>query len=158
MLQLRNGDLFPPLTINLVGGGTLTLPEHLRGSYGVVLFTRGAWCPYCNAQLAAFSRATDTLDELGVKIVALSVDDEATASTVVEKHRLRFPVGFGADADAIAAVTGAYVNDDPKHLQSTGFVLDPDGQTSLVVYSSGAIGRLVPDDVAGYVRYVKSHH
>jgi peroxiredoxin len=118
---------------------------------------RGAWCPYCNAQLAAFSRATDALGELGVKIVALSVDDEATASTVVEKHRLRFPVGVRADADAIAAVTGAYVNDDPRYLHSTGFVLDPDGTISLVVYSSGPIGRLVPDDVAGYIRYVKSH-
>jgi hypothetical protein len=25
------------------------------------------------------------------------------------------------------------------------------------VYSSGAIGRLVPDDVAGLVRYVREH-
>ena len=42
------------------------------------------------------------------------------------------------------------------HLQSTGFVLDPDGNVVVSVYSSGAIGRLVPDDVVGLVNYVTS--
>ena len=59
--------------------------------------------PYCNAQLGAFSRALDTLSELGVKVVALSVDDEDTSAELVAKRRLRFPVGHSADADKIAA-------------------------------------------------------
>jgi hypothetical protein len=36
-------------------------------------------------------------------------------------------------------------------------VLDPEGRVITAVYSSEAIGRLVPDDVAGFVQYVKSH-
>jgi hypothetical protein len=40
---------------------------------------------------------------------------------------------------------------------STGFVLDPAGKVVVSVYSSGAIGRLAPDDVAGLVRYVREH-
>ena len=43
------------------------------------------------------------------------------------------------------------------YLQSTGFVLDPQGKVVVSVYPSGAIGRLVPDDVAGLVRYVREH-
>ena len=43
------------------------------------------------------------------------------------------------------------------YLQSTGFVLDPAGEVVVSVYSSGAIGRLVPDDVAGLVRYLREH-
>jgi hypothetical protein len=43
------------------------------------------------------------------------------------------------------------------HLQSTGFVTGPQGKVVVSVYSSGAIGRLVPDDVAGLVRYVREH-
>jgi peroxiredoxin len=38
----------------------------------------GAWCPYCNAQLSAFQPALDGLAEMDVRVVALSVDDEAT--------------------------------------------------------------------------------
>jgi hypothetical protein len=64
---------------------------------------------------------------------------------------------YGADAPAIASLTGAFVNPDPVYLQSTGFVLDRAGKVVVSVYSSGAIGRLVPDDVAGLVRYLREH-
>jgi hypothetical protein len=76
---------------------------------------------------------------------------------LIAKHGLRFPVGHSGDARAIAAATGAFVNDDPVYLQSTGFVLDPGGQVIVSVYSSGAIGRLVPDDVIGLIRYLRDH-
>ena len=79
-----------------------------------MLFYRGSWCPYSNAQLRAFERAGSTL-------------------------------------------TGAFVNPDPVYLQSTGFVLDPEGKVIVSVYSSGAIGRLVPEDVIGLVRYLREH-
>ena len=59
MSVLQNGDTFPDITIDLVGGGRCTLPADLTGSFSVVLFNRGSWCPYCNAQLAAFARAAD---------------------------------------------------------------------------------------------------
>jgi len=123
----------------------------------VILFNRGSWCPYCNAQLRAFQRSLDRLTGLGVSVVALSVDDEATTGELLARHGLQFPVGHSADARAIAADTGAFVNDDPLYLQSTGFLVDPGGRVVVSVYSSGAIGRLVPDDVIGLVRYVRDH-
>ena len=127
MPLLHNGDRFPRLSIRKVGGGTIELPDDLGGSFGVVLIYRGAWCPYCNAQLAAFARASAKLDEAGVKVVAFSVDDETTTAALAAKHNVRFPLGYGADADAIAAAVGAYVNPEPHYLQTTGFVLAPDG-------------------------------
>jgi hypothetical protein len=36
-------------------------------------------------------------------------------------------------------------------------VLDPRGKVIVSVYSSGAIGRLVPEDVSGLVRYRREH-
>ena len=156
MPRLNNGDAFPVLTLDTIRDGTLSVTHHLAGTYGAVLIYRGAWCPYCNAQLAAFARAKGKLDELGLRIAALSVDNKADAATLVEKHSLNFPVGYGINAEKIAVSTGAYVNDSPRYLQSTGFVLDPDGKVITAVYSSGAIGRLVAEDVIGFVRYVKS--
>jgi peroxiredoxin len=155
--RLNYGQLFPTLDVSAVGGGTISLPSDLAGFYGVVLIYRGSWCPYCNAQLVAFSRALDTLSELSVKVSALSVDDEETSAALVAKRRLRLPVGHSADADKIASAVGAYVNDDPHYLQSTGFILGPDGTVRLAVYSSGAIGRLVVDDVVGFIRYLTEH-
>jgi peroxiredoxin len=157
MTLLHPGRRFPELTVPLTGGGPLDLPDALAGSFGVVLFYRGAWCPYCNAQLRAFQRASGALAEVGAKVAALSVDDEATTAELVAKHRLTFPVGHSADARVVAEATGAFVDPGRGFLQSTGFVLDPQGNVVVSVYSSGAIGRLVPDDVVGLVRYVAQH-
>lgn len=157
MTLLGPGDDFPALTVALDAGETLDLPDALAGHFGVVLLYRGSWCPYCNAQLRAFQRAADKLAELDARVVALSVDDEATTQATIAKHGLQFPVGHSADADAVADAVGAFVNDDPHHLQSTGFVLDPDGHVVVSVYSSGAIGRLVPEDVVGLIRYLRDH-
>jgi peroxiredoxin len=157
MALLHPGDKFPALTVARVGGGFLQLPDALDGHFGVVLFYRGAWCPYCNAQLRAFQHAKDDLAEVGAKVAALSVDDEATTAELKAKHGLEFDVGYGADARTLAEATGAFVNDDPLFLQSTGFVLNPAGQVAVGVYSTGAIGRLVPDDVIGLIRYLRAH-
>ena len=157
MDRLNPGDRFPDVELTLPGGETLQLPEALAGDYGVVLFNRGAWCPYCNAQLRAFQRAKDKLAEAGVRVVSVSVDDEPTTRATIDKHGLEYPVAYGADAHALAAATGAFVNEDPLYLQATGFVLDPDGRIVVSVYSSGAIGRLVPEDVVGLVRYEREH-
>jgi NAD(P)-dependent dehydrogenase (short-subunit alcohol dehydrogenase family)/peroxiredoxin len=153
--RLNPGDTFPSLTITPADGQPLELPRALAGHFGVVLLYRGHWCPYCKAQLRAFQRAADRLAELDIRVVALSVDDEATTRQTIAEHGLEFPVGHDADADTVAAATGAFVNDEPRYLQSTGFVLDPAGRVIVSVYSSGAIGRLVPDDVIGLVKYLR---
>ncbi len=157
MTLLNTGDQFPALALTLPGGETVGLPDAVAGGFGVVLFNRGSWCPYCNAQLRAFQRAGDRLAGVGAKVVSLSVDNEAVTLELIARHGLTFPVAHSADARAIAAATGAFVNEDPLFLQSTGFVLDPAGRIVVAVYSSGAIGRLVPDDVVGLIGYLRQH-
>jgi peroxiredoxin len=154
---LEPGDRFPTISVAVDGGAPLVVPDALDGHFGVVLLFRGAWCPYCNAQLRAFERAQERLAALDIRVVALSVDDAATTRELIARHGLSFPVGHSADAAALHDAVGAFVNRDPVHLQSTGFVLDPGGRVIVSVYSSGAIGRLVPEDVIGLVRYVREH-
>jgi peroxiredoxin len=154
---LNPGDPFPRLTVTTSDDQTLTIPDAFAGDFGVVLIYRGSWCPYCNAQLRAFERSGPALAEAGIRVAALSVDDRQATAALVAKLNLTFPIGYGADAPAVASVTGAFVNPDPVYLQSTGFVLDPAGNVIVSVYSSSAIGRLVPDDVIGLVRYLREH-
>ena len=152
--SLTPGDPFPALSITVPDGATIDLPDAFAGHYGVVLVFRGAWCPYCNAQLRAYERVRDRLEELDVRIVAFSTDDEAATRALIDKHGLSFPVGHSADAGDVHAALGAFTGGDMGYLQSTGFVLDPSGHVIVSVYSSGAIGRLLPDDVIGLIRYL----
>ncbi|MBS0247936.1 MAG: peroxiredoxin family protein [Proteobacteria bacterium] len=155
MPLLQNGERFPFIEVPAVGGGGIKLPDALAGAFGVVLVYRGDWCPYCNAQLAAFEKASARFAEIGIKTIAFSVDPEATAKNTVARHSIHFPVGHSADLDQVVAALGCYTGDSPRCLQTTGFVLAPDGRVLNAVYSSLAIGRLVPDDVVGLVTYVK---
>ncbi|MFQ5792071.1 MAG: hypothetical protein ACE5JI_16495, partial [Acidobacteriota bacterium] len=40
---LDSGDRFPDMTLNLVDGGTLQLPDGLKEDWNVLLFYRGHW-------------------------------------------------------------------------------------------------------------------
>ncbi len=41
--KLRSGDKLPSLTLNLVSGGSVTLPDDLTTDFAVILFYRGHW-------------------------------------------------------------------------------------------------------------------
>lgn len=151
--------MFPKLNIAAVGGGTLDLPHDLAGSYGIVLIYRGHWCPFCNEQMAAFSNARDALQQAEIRVTAFSVDDEAATRAFIAKHDIAFRVGHSADIEAVVAQTGAYRNEAPGRghfLETTGFVLAPDGTVVTALYSSRAIGRLVPNDILGLVAFMRS--
>ncbi len=159
--RLNNGDTFPSLSANLVEGGTLNLPGDLEGSWGVVLFYRGDWCPFCRGQLGDFQRQLEGFAGVNAKVVALSVDAKADAEQTVNRHHLAFPVAYGLDAQTIAAEVGNYLSDGsdgkPTYSQATGFILTPDGKVAVAVYSSNAIGRLNAADTLGLIKYAQQH-
>lgn len=41
--KLDTGDAFPTMSLNLVGGDTVTVPGDLRSNYAILLFYRGHW-------------------------------------------------------------------------------------------------------------------
>ncbi len=41
--KLQQGDPLPPLTLKLVGGGTIRVPEQMSTRYLALLFYRGHW-------------------------------------------------------------------------------------------------------------------
>jgi hypothetical protein len=55
------------------------------------------------------------------------------------------------DAEKVTSLTGAYTNESLHYLQTTGFLLAPDGKILKATYSSDQIGRLVAEDVIGIV-------
>ena len=158
---LDTGDLFPRLELTLTDGRRLTVPNELPRPYNVVLVNRGAWCPFCVGQLRAFQAGLAKLADDGIGVVSLSADPHDQALAMVAEHKLSFPVAYGASVGRIGEMLGVYYEPHPMsgspHFHAAGFVLGPGGTVLLAVYSSGAIGRLVWQDVLGYVNYIRSH-
>lgn len=108
--------------------------------------------------MADFQKVVDNLAALNTEVVALSVDSEDEARKTKERHQITFPILYGLDAHEFAASTGAYINEDPSYIHATGFILRPSGTLALVVYSSGAIGRLTASDTVGFIQYYQKHN
>jgi peroxiredoxin len=155
---LENNHVFPDLEIAAVGGGTIRLPRDLAGAFGVVAIYRGHWCPFCNDQLASLQAESAKFAELGVKVVAFSVDDEPTTAALAAKLHLGFPLGHSASVAPVVAATGAFVGEHGGRpiLQPTAFLLAPDGKILMETYASGPVGRMTGQDIARVVAYIKS--
>mgnify|MGYP001583995830 CR=1 FL=1 len=41
--KLKQGDRFAPLTLRLVGGGSIQIPGEIPSRYAALLFYRGHW-------------------------------------------------------------------------------------------------------------------
>jgi peroxiredoxin len=51
------------------------LKDYLGQRKAIVVFYRGAWCPYCTRQLSALGQIKPILDSLHVELIAISADD-----------------------------------------------------------------------------------
>lgn len=103
--------------------------------------------------MAAFHAAQEELAQAGVGLVAVSTDGRQAAEALVDELGLGFPVGHSLPLEATAKALGAFYEPRRGILHATALLYDPDGRVLLSVYSSGAVGRLRPDELLGLVRF-----
>jgi peroxiredoxin len=74
-------------------GAATTLYAATGDGTAVVVFYRGAWCPYCNIALAAYqAHLLPQLTERGVQLLAISPQKPDGSLTMQQKHDLAFTV------------------------------------------------------------------
>lgn len=105
--------------------------------------------------MAAFEKALPRLQEEQIGVVAASTDPREKAEETTKEQSLTYPLGYGLPLEETAATLGAFYEPTRRFLQSTGFVIKPDGTIAVAQYSSGPIGRLVWQDVVGLVQFYK---
>jgi peroxiredoxin len=89
---LKTGDKAPSFELP-DGDGTVWRSEDLlRHGPLVVVFYRGRWCAYCNAQLAALQQIHQQIALAGASLVAISPQTQKHSYMTRDMHRLRFPV------------------------------------------------------------------
>ncbi len=60
----------------------------LKNQRVLLKFYRGAWCPYCSAELKMFDEMKPILDQYGIKVVALSGDTAEQAKAHIKRDNL----------------------------------------------------------------------
>lgn len=143
---IDDGDLFPATSFNLVGGGTVTVPD--RGRPRPVLLTvyRGHWCSVCRENLRDIQGILGELQSSGALVLAASTETEEEARETIATLELTMPVAWGLDAVAFTAAHGGFYHAGEKYLHAANFAIKPDGRVVAAAYSTGPRGRFNPAD------------
>jgi peroxiredoxin len=88
----RLGDRAPDFALPNARGRMTRLSDLLRRGPVVLVFYRGGWCPYCNAQLHDLQERLVEFEELGASLVAISPQTPDNSLSLVQKHSLTFEV------------------------------------------------------------------
>jgi len=112
----REGFSAPDFTLDLLGGGQVTLSE-LRGKV-VVVNLWASWCPPCRAEMPAIEKVYRANKDRGLEVLAVNStfqDSEADAAAFVQDFGLTFPIPL----DRLGAVSNRYLL---RALPSTYFI------------------------------------
>jgi peroxiredoxin len=87
------GTAVPDATLISATGTPVTLREVQGERPAVIVFYRGAWCPYCNVALRSYQSALEpALSERGAALIAVSPQTPDGSLSMKEKNELTFPV------------------------------------------------------------------
>jgi len=89
---LKVGDQAPAFELPDGDGMLWRSEDLLRNGPLVIVFYRGRWCAYCNAQLSALQEIHPQMAEAGASLVAISPQTQKHSYMTRDMHKLRFPV------------------------------------------------------------------
>ncbi|MFJ4697961.1 MULTISPECIES: peroxiredoxin-like family protein [unclassified Streptomyces] len=94
-------------------GEPTTLAAARGGAPAVLVFYRGAWCPYCNLTLRTYEeRVRPALDARGVRLLAVSPQRPDGSLTTAETNALTFTV-LSDPGNKLAAALGILTESAP---------------------------------------------
>lgn len=93
------GGQAPDATLLTIQDEEITLSDLWADQNVMLIFYRGGWCPYCNAQIRDITVKYDEFEERGLLPVMVSVDEPDAASLLTSAYDVPFPVMSDSDLD-----------------------------------------------------------
>jgi len=91
-LGVENGHKVADIVLAEHYGGSISLTDLWAGHPLIVIFYRGGWCPFCNAQIKEMADNSERFEEIGVLPVFISVDTPDAVSLTNQTYQIPFPV------------------------------------------------------------------
>jgi peroxiredoxin len=88
--EVEVGQIAPDFVARDLDDNEVSLRGLIRGRKALLLFYRGGWCPFCNKQLAAISRESQSFKDAGATIVAVSGEEVEKGKALLRKLNLPF--------------------------------------------------------------------
>lgn len=92
IIKLSQGDKAPNFRLSNAINETVELYQKLRKSRVVLVFYRGAWCPYCNLALAHYQSILGDIKDADASLIAISPQTPDASLNMKEKNALQYEV------------------------------------------------------------------
>lgn len=89
---LKVGDVAPDFVLGNANGKSVSLSSKLKQGPVVLIFYRGAWCPYCNIQLHALQESLPAFKKQGAQLVAVTPQTPDKSLEQVNKDKYPFEI------------------------------------------------------------------
>jgi peroxiredoxin len=87
---LMIGQPIPEASLITSEGKPFDLQAVVKEQPLVIIYYRGGWCPYCNAQLGQLQEIDPQLRELGYRILAISADRPQKVTESLDKSKVDY--------------------------------------------------------------------
>jgi peroxiredoxin (alkyl hydroperoxide reductase subunit C) len=143
------GDRFPELEVE-TSHGDRSLPDDYEGEWLVLFSHPGDFTPVCTSEFVAFEQRREEFEELGAKLLGLSVDRVHSHIKWTEwiREELDVDIGFPIIADdqgSVARRLGMLHPGAGTATVRSVFVVDPAGIVRLVLTYPMEIGRNIEE-------------
>lgn len=95
---IQAGDEAPDFHLPSATGKSISLRGQLADGPVILSFFRGAWCPFCRAELHALVKAADAVKANGATMIAISPQPKAQSEKLANEEGIDFPLLFDRDA------------------------------------------------------------
>ena len=163
---LKVGDSIPDVTLRTVDNQEVKLRTLVAEKPSVLIFFRGGWCPFCNAQLGSLVGIEQELNKEGVQLIAIGMDQPSKLRETMQHDKVDYTLLSDSDASAVKAFGIAYKVDDDTLARMKSFNVDLDAATgnsdhilphpSVFVVNTSGIIRFVHSDTNFKVRLAAS--
>ncbi len=138
------GDDFPEISVDTTHGH-MNIPGDLKGQWFVLFSHPADFTPVCTTEFVGFQSRYDQFEELGCKLIGMSVDQVFSHIKWVQwiKENLNVEIKFPIVAanDSIALKLGMLHPGKGTNTVRAVFIVDPKGKVRLIMYYPQEVGR-----------------
>ena len=141
MNVVKPATAFPPISFNLVAGGTRKLSDELGGWIMLIVY-RGDHCPRCKHYMTRVHELQDGYAERGVDILITSMDPKPIAERTIAENGWTLPIAHSLsveDSKTLSLFLTPHTDDselDGVYAEPGLFLINPEGQTQVIATSN----------------------
>jgi peroxiredoxin len=122
------GDIAPNLMAKDHSGKMVSLKNLTKKGKVVVMFYRGAWCPFCNKYMSQLEAALPEFSAKNATVISVTPEPEESISKAVEKTKATFSIIYDKDRKIMKDWKVAYSMLDEIQTKYKGYGLDLEKQ------------------------------